>query len=317
LGAFALVASASAQTSLWNRYNTTLKFGMLPADLPWDDVTTWVTPDQKGLVYVLVRKAPYVRVFKSDGTFVKTIGDANMFTKKDAHSIHFDSDGNMWGVDTGDHTVRKFDMDGKVLQTLGTPNVMGDNADHNAFNRPATAYIAKNGDVFVADGYVNSRVVQYDKAGKFIRIFGGVKGSAPGQLQMVHGVSVDSKGRVFASDSDNHRISIFDAQGNYLENWPIPNRGGTAIGPDDTLYVSDVEAGGVTVMSKEGKIIDFIHLEGRPHGLGVDFSNGDVYTSSSDGKNPNVSKASLKPNCTLAMPVCPVAPRAAKKGGTN
>jgi hypothetical protein len=54
-----------------------------------------------------------------------------------------------------------------------------------------------------------------------------------------------------------------------------------------------VNAGGVTIL-KDGKITDFIHLEGRPHGMSLDASNGDVYTSSSDGKNPNVSKAVLK-----------------------
>jgi hypothetical protein len=61
-----------------------------------------------------------------------------------------------------------------------------------------------------------------------------------------------------------------------------------------------VNAGGVTIL-KEGKILDFIHVEGRPHGMSIDESNGDVYTSSSDGKNPNVSKASLKKKVVLSQ----------------
>jgi peptidylamidoglycolate lyase len=291
VGACALVCSASAQSSLFNRYDVTMKWGQVPADLPWDGVTTWVAADGKGQVIVMVRKAPYIRVFTTDGKFVKAWGDAPLF--KEAHSVHFDREGNMWGVDTGDHVVEKFDTDGKVVMTIGKRGVTGDNTSHEAFNRPATAFFATNGDIFVSDGYVNSRVVQFTKEGTFVRIIGGVKGKEPGQMQLVHGVVVDSKGRILAADSDNQRISVFDRDGKFLEAWSVPCRGNIDITPDDTVYVSDVNAGGVTIL-KEGKILDFIHLEGRPHGMSLDQSNGDVYTSSSDGKNPNVSKAVLK-----------------------
>jgi peptidylamidoglycolate lyase len=290
-GTCALVCSASAQSSLFNRYDVTMKWGQLPADLPWDGVTTWVAADGKGQVIVMVRKAPYFRVFTTDGKFVKAWGDAPLF--KEAHSVHFDREGNMWGLDTSDHVIEKFDADGKVVMTLGKRGVTGDNTSQEAFNRPATAYFATNGNIFVADGYINARVVEFTKEGKFVRIFGGVKGKEPGQMQLVHGVVVDSKGRILAADSDNQRISVFDKDGKFLEAWSVPCRGNIDIAPDDTVYVSDVNAGGVTIL-KEGKILDFIHLEGRPHGMSLDPSNGDVYTSSSDGKNPNVSKAVLK-----------------------
>jgi len=73
----------------------------------------------------------------------------------------------------------------------------------------------------------------------------------------------------------------------------FPCRGGIAITPDDTIYVSDVNAWAVAIM-KEGKILDVVHVEGRPHGLGLDPATMDIYTSSSNGMAPNVSKASLK-----------------------
>ena len=63
--------------------------------------------------------------------------------------------------------------------------------------------------------------------------------------------------------------------------------------PDDTIYVSDVNAGAVTVL-KEGKILDVVHVEGRPHGLGLDPTTLDIYTSSSVATSPNVSKAVKK-----------------------
>jgi len=275
-----------------------MKWGQLPVDLPWDGVTSWVAADGKGHVIAMVRKAPYIRVFTTDGKFVKAWGDAPLF--KEAHSVHFDREGNLWGVDTGDHVVEKFDADGKVVLTLGKRGGTGDNASHDAFNRPATAFFAANGDIYVADGYINARVVQFTKEGKFVRIIGGVKGKGPGEMQLVHGVALDSKGRIFVADSDNQRLSIFDKQGNFVETWSVPCRGNIVIAPDDTVYASDVNAGGVTIL-KEGKIVDFIHVEGRPHGMSIDESNGDVYTSSSDGKNPNVSKASLKKKSAVSQ----------------
>ena len=97
-----------------------------------------------------------------------------------------------------------------------------------------------NGDVFVSDGYVNSRIVQFSKDGKFIRIIGGNKGSGPGQLQLPHGIAIDSKGRLLVADSDNKRIAIFDKDGKFIETWAAPCRGNLVITKDDTLYASDV-----------------------------------------------------------------------------
>jgi len=263
----------------------------LPDNLPWGGTTTWVAADGKGQVVVMVRKAPYFRVFTTSGKFVKAWGDQSLFNE--AHAVFFDREGSMWGVDTNDSAIYKFDADGKVILTIGKKGAKGDDTSHDSFNRPATLAFGKNGDVFVADGYVNSRVVQFDKNGKFIRIIGGVKGSAPGQMQLVHGVVIDSQDRIIASDSDNKRLSVFDKNGKFLTTWAAPCRGGIAITPDDTIYVSDVNAGAVAIL-KEGQILDVVHVEGRPHGLGLDPTTLDIYTSSSAAPSPNVSKAVRK-----------------------
>ena len=288
----ALAAAAFAQSSLFDRYDVNMdKWAQLPNTLPWGGTTTWVAADGKGQVVVMVRKAPYFRVFNANGTFVKAWGEPSLFNE--AHAVFFDREGSMWGVDTNDSVIHKFDADGKIILTIGKKGVKGDDASHEAFNRPATLGFGKNGDVFVADGYVNSRVVQFDKTGKFIRIIGGVKGSAPGQMQLVHGVVVDSQDRIIASDSDNKRLSVFDKTGKFVTTWAAPCRGGIAITPDDTIYVSDVNAGAVTIL-KEGKILDVVHVEGRPHGLSIDPATLDIYTSSSVATSPNVSKAARK-----------------------
>ncbi|PWU07887.1 MAG: hypothetical protein C5B51_08885 [Terriglobia bacterium] len=290
--AVVLAAGAFAQSSLFNRYDVNMnQWAKLPTGTTWSGETSWVAADGKGQVVVFVRKAPYFRVFDRDGQFLKAWGDENLLVE--AHMMTFDRDGNIWAVDTNGHEVLKLDPNGKVLMILGKRGVAGDNSSHETFNRPATVFLAQNGDIFVSDGYLNSRVVQFTNDGKFIRIIGGIKGSEPGQLKLPHGVVVDSKGRVIVSDSDNKRLSLFDKNGQFLETWAVPCRGGIEILPDDTIYVSDVNAGAVTIM-KEGKILDVIHVEGRPHGLGVDRRTLDVYTSSSVAMSPNVTKSSPK-----------------------
>jgi hypothetical protein len=289
-GVFA--TGAFAQSSLFDRYDVNMtKWAQLPDNLPWGGVTTWVAADGKGQVVVMVRKAPYFRVFTTNGIFVKAWGEQGLFNE--AHAVFFDREGSLWAVDTNDSVIHKFDADGKALLTIGKKGVQGDDTSHDSFNRPATLGFGNNGDVFVADGYVNSRVVQFDKNGNFIRIIGGVKGSAPGQMQLVHGVVVDSQDRIIASDSDNKRLSVFDKTGKFVTTWAAPCRGGIAITPDDTIYVSDVNGGAVTIL-KEGRIIDVVHVEGRPHGLSIDPTSFDIYTSSSVATSPNVSKSVRK-----------------------
>lgn len=287
-----LAAPAFAQSSLFDRFDVNMtKWAQLPPGAEWGGETSMVAADGKGHVTVIVRVAPHFREFTADGKFVKAWGEQGLFGM--AHSVHYDAEGNLWASDPIWHVVNKFSPDGKLLMTLGKKMVAGDNASRDTFNQPNFVAFGANGDIFVSDGYVNSRIVQFTKDGKFVRIIGGVKGNGPGQLQLPHGVAIDSKGRVLVSDSDNKRISVFDKDGKFLEIWNAPSRGGIAVTADDTVYVSDVNAGAVTVL-KDGKILDVIHVEGRPHGLAVDPATLDVYTASSVKTAPTITKSSPK-----------------------
>jgi hypothetical protein len=128
----------------------------------------------------------------------------------------------------------------------------------------------------VSDGYVNARVVQFSSTGEFIRVIGGVKGSQPGQLQLPHGVALDSRGRILINDSDNTRVSIFDKNGTFVESWPYPSRGGIAVAADGTVYVSDVNIGIVNII-KNGTLVDSVSAD-RAHGMGID-TDGSIYVS--------------------------------------
>jgi hypothetical protein len=294
-----VTAAASAQqsslASMFDRYDVNGKWGQLPSGQSWGGTTTSVAADGKGTVIVLVRAAPFFRVFTTDGRYVRGWGDASLFNQ--AHSVHFGPDGAVWATDPNDHVVHKFSPDGRLLMTLGKKAVSGDNTSRDAFNRPNGVAIAANGDIYVSDGYVNSRIVHFDSNGRFVKIIGGTKGNRPGELQLPHGVAIDAQGRIIVGDSDNKRISIFDRDGKFLKTLPGPSRGGTVVTPDGTIYASDVNNGLVSVF-KNDQLVDVIKVEGRPHGLSVDPVTADVYTSSTVAEVPNVTKASLKKTAT-------------------
>jgi streptogramin lyase len=177
------------------------------------------------------------------------------------HGLYVDRDGNIWVTDmrTNTHeqgaqsakripgaapngaTVRKFSPQGKLLLTLGTPGVYGNDATH--LSQPSAVVTAPNGDIFVADGHdsapSNNRIVKYDKTGKFIKAWGQT-GSAPGDLSCPHDIAMDSQGRLFVADRTNNRIQIYDQDGKLLDSWTHWGRvSGISIDKNDVMYTAD------------------------------------------------------------------------------
>lgn len=282
---------SSTLSSLFARYTVRGDFAVKDPK-EWGGTTTWVAADGKGTVVVLVRVAPYFRFFTTDGKPIRQWGEQGLFTGE-AHSVHFGPDGSVWATDSVDHTVRKFSPTGELLLTLGKQKVAGDNTSQDAFNRPNVVAFDSRGHIFVSDGYANQRVVEFAPDGKFVRIFGGKKGTGDGEMTMVHGVAIDAQGRVYATDSDNQRVVVFDGKGTFLKNIAMTGRGGSFMAADGTFYISDVNSGAVAVM-KNDQLADVIKVEGRPHGLGVDPTTGDVYTSSTVATRPGVTKAAVR-----------------------
>jgi hypothetical protein len=143
------------------------------------------------------------------------------------HAVYispYDPQKHVWIVDDYRHAVFKFTNDGKKLvQTLGEPNVPGTDDKH--FYRPTFMAWLPDGSFFVADGYTNTRVVKFDKDGKFVMTWGqkgdaGGKETRPGYFNNVHGVAVDPQTRrVFVNDRANGRVQVFDDNGKYLNEW--------------------------------------------------------------------------------------------------
>jgi len=94
--------------------------------------------------------------------------------------------------------------------------VPGEDATH--LNRPTDVAITPAGDVFVADGYGNNRVVHFDREGRFVKAWGKM-GTGPGEFSLPHSIVVDSRGRLYVADRNNARIQVFDPQGKFLTEW--------------------------------------------------------------------------------------------------
>ena len=137
------------------------------------------------------------------------------------HSIKinpYDPEKHVWVVNRDAHQIHEFTHDGRQLvMTLGEKGVAGNDEKH--FNLPADITFFPNGSFLIADGYGNSRVVEFDRKGQFLATW-GTNGSGPGQFKVPHGVAVDASRRIYVADRDNARIQVFDENGKYLDEWP-------------------------------------------------------------------------------------------------
>jgi DNA-binding beta-propeller fold protein YncE len=181
-----------------------------------------VATNSKGHIFVYTRSQA-TRLFEFDqkGTFLREIGDG-LYGFAFAHAVRVDPQDNIWAVDEGTNMVIKFNPEGRVVMVMGRrpesvegvlltppPTAPVPPAQKYTFNRPTDVAWDAAGNIFVSDGYGNSRVVKYDKNGKFITSVGS-KGSAPGQLNLPHTIASDAKGNVYVGDRSNRRIQVFD-----------------------------------------------------------------------------------------------------------
>lgn len=211
-------AADPGATPAYPRVNTTVWYEVdpawpkRPAEAQWGQ-TPGVAMDREDNVWIFTRATPPVQVYRPDGTFVRSWGEDFIAT---AHQIKFDHQGNVWLADVGNHVVLKCSPEGKVLQRLGTTGEPG--CDERHFDKPTDMVVGPAGDVFVTDGYGNSRVVHFDAQGNFVKSWGRL-GTAPGEFSIPHAIVIDSKGRLYVADRNNVRIQVFDQQGKLLDVW--------------------------------------------------------------------------------------------------
>ena len=142
--------------------------------------------------------------------------------------------------------------------TVGTPMQPGNDATH--FNRPTDVAWLPDGTFFVSDGYVNTRVVKFDKNGKFILTW-GQKGNEPNEtrpsyMNTVHAIVIDKNRKIYVSDRANSRVQVFDENGKFLDAWPNVRRPYSFLLTEDQhLWVADGITQKFTKFDLTGKLL--------------------------------------------------------------
>lgn len=258
-------------------------FFQLPAGLQLAQCSG-VAVNSKGDIYLFHRGQQPILCFDSKGKFLRSWGD-EVIGK--AHGLRVDKDDNVWVTDIGKHVVIKYSPEGKQLLLLGKSGMAGDSEDQ--FNMPTDVAFGLSGELYISDGYGNSRVCKYTTSGKFVKTWGH-KGPGPGEFNTPHQVRVDGEGRVYVADRENKRIQIFDAEGKLLHLAPGPAPYGLTLVKDGSLYVADGVANTVLHLDSRGNVLQTWGSTGTapgeyqlPHGIELD-RDGNVYVSEINGK---------------------------------
>jgi DNA-binding beta-propeller fold protein YncE len=253
-------------------YQLVANWPTLPEGMKFDGISAAAT-DSKDNVYLLHRVKPYVLVFDKDGKFRRSWNGAF----NTPHGLRIDTGGNVWIADMANHLVQKFSPDGKLLLTLGQKDKPGLAADQ--FNKPADVAIGPDGEIYVADGYGNSRIAKFSNDGKFVQDW-GKKGKGPSQFNIPHVVFLDSSNRVLVGDRENLRVQIFDRDGKLLEQWKDTGAPYGLYISKDRVYLADGRTGTIRILDKQGKVLTIWETKDgtkdTPHWINVD-SKGAVY----------------------------------------
>ena len=203
-------------------YNVEVNWETVPDDYGdgWREVPA-VYADDDDNVYLFTRGDHPIMVFDSSGNFVKSWGEG-VFTR--GHGISKGPNNTLYLTDDGDHTVRQCTLDGEVLMTIGVPGTPAPLFSGDPFNRCThTATDPKTGDIYVSDGYGNSRIHKYSSDGNLLFSW-GEPGNLPGQFSIAHNICTDTAGLVYLADRENNRIQIFDDSGKHLDQWSNVHR---------------------------------------------------------------------------------------------
>lgn len=240
--------------------------------------------------------------FDSTGKFIREIGH-NLYAWSFAHAIRYDKGGNLWAIDKGSNMIIKFNPEGRPVMVFGRK---AEASDENAeplkhpnpplpavdgqFRQPTDVAWDLQGDIFISDGYINSRVAKYDKDGHWMMQWGD-RGKEPGMFNTPHSIANDNKGNIYVADRGNRRIQVFDPNGKLLHiiqidvpvppgihpwmgRMPTPEQAIAQSGAPwaicitpgpgtQYLYSADSYPGRIYKLTLEGKVLGYLGQTGR------------------------------------------------------
>ena len=246
---------------------------------------TGVAIDQAGNIYITNAGPHKLLEFDRDGNYLRSLLDGVLVKP---HGVRVDRDGFIWVTDLELNVVLKVAPSGQIAMVLGqlaTPGELDPNRKTVMFFKPADIVFDNDGNIYVADGYGNSRVVKLDKNGNYLKAW-GQKGPEPGNFDNPHNVIIDKNNRLYVADRYNKRIQIFDLDGKLLDTWThlgIP--WGLAYGADGLIYMTDGNNEKILVLETSGKILSEYENPGQvsgglraAHGITTDPA-GNIYVT--------------------------------------
>jgi 6-bladed beta-propeller len=293
------------------RYESVPDFLKLPANVYLGEAAG-VAVNSDGHIFVLSRgntsgpaygaAATQLLEFGSDGRYIREIGK-NLYAWSFAHAVRVDKDDNIWVIDKGSDMIVKFNPQARVEMLFGRKKEAADENDgpwthvkpprpavNGEFRQPTDVTWDRDGNIFISDGYINSRVAKYDKNGDWVKQWGQA-GAGPGEFNTPHSIAADSQGNIYVADRGNRRIQVFDHDRTFLREMkidvPAPPEAqpwmGPRPGPDASttmqpgapwaicitpgqpqyLYSSDGFPGRVYKLTLDGKVVGMFGRSGR------------------------------------------------------
>jgi DNA-binding beta-propeller fold protein YncE len=217
-------------------------FFKLPAGVNFGEVPG-VAVDSKGNIYVFTRSnsangpaygaaAAQLFEFNSKGEYMREIGKG-LYAWSEAHSVRIDKADNIWAIDKGSDMIVKFNQAGRVVWVFGRREEAADERAKpwghpmpplppidGMFRQPTDVTWDSDGNIYISDGYVNSRIAKYDKNGDWVKSFGEY-GTGPGQFRLPHQIVADRNNNLYVGDRTNHRVQVFDTDGKFLRMFEI------------------------------------------------------------------------------------------------
>jgi len=223
-------------------FDSVPEFLKLPAGMNFGEVPG-VAVNSRGHVLVFTRSnsaggpayapaAAQLLEFGPQGEFLGEIGKG-LYAWSEAHTVRIDKDDNIWAIDKGSDMVVKFNPAGRVIMVFGRRQESADEetkpwehvdpplpAADGLFRQPTDVTWDSDGNIYITDGYINSRVAKYDKNGDWVKSWGD-KGTGPGQFRIPHTIVADRNNHIYVGDRTNRRIQVFDNEGKFLRMFTI------------------------------------------------------------------------------------------------
>ncbi len=287
-------------------------FLKLPPGMNFGEVPG-VAVNSQGHVFVFTRSnsatgpaygaaAAQLLEFDAEGRFVREIGKG-LYAWSEAHTVRVDKDDNIWAIDKGSDMVIRFNPEGRVVMVFGRRTEAADEGAKpwahpdpplppvdGLFRQPTDVTWDSDGNIYITDGYINSRVAKYDKNGEWVKSW-GEKGGRPGQFRIPHAIVADRNNNLYVGDRTNRRIQVFDTEGTFLRMFSInippdpashpvygntptgerlaavigaPNSICITPGPNQVLYIGESTfPGRLFKVSLDGEVLGIIGKSGR------------------------------------------------------